>query len=535
MSAGAAARRPREWPKGIPGRTLGPLLLGTSFTVAQFIVHNRMNDAAIVDDAYVFLRYARNAALGNGLVFNPGEAVEGYTSPLWQFLLAGVACFDVDLRLAAIGLGEGFAVATLIAVLLAARRHLPGSGIAPAVLPAVALASASPFHYWSSSGMETALFTFLFFSTFTLFLRQIASAGTMWLTGTCLSLATLSRPDAVILLPVYAGCVLFCARPDWRRVLRQWASLCIPLALVGIHLLWRQSYYQSWLPNTYYAKVAVPLEVLIENGLDYSTSFLAGHLVFLAAVLLTAPSFTRVDPAAGRLLGLSLSIVTVWTAHVCIFGGDHFANFRFFVPVIPIIALDLVFPIRWVMERWRINEPWGVVRTAAVLTILIFLIQFASFLMTRGQKCRADMWASNCWEDVGRWLDRTVPPDSRIALVAVGAMSYYSELYAYDLLGLTNAKVARSGKVNHDARPGHYKYHTDYILSERPDFIVFTSSGLFFEPRAAVDALIDASYDYPMHDLVADPRTSELYDFRTVRMPNGKYLAFYELRGDAGK
>src|SRR5262245_35309826 len=35
------------------------------------------------EDAYITFRYARNLALGNGLVYNPGEKVFGFTSPLW--------------------------------------------------------------------------------------------------------------------------------------------------------------------------------------------------------------------------------------------------------------------------------------------------------------------------------------------------------------------------------------------------------------------------------------------------------------------
>src|SRR5262245_14911733 len=40
-----------------------------------------------VDDAFISFRYARNLANGNGLVFNPGERVEGYTNFLWTVVL----------------------------------------------------------------------------------------------------------------------------------------------------------------------------------------------------------------------------------------------------------------------------------------------------------------------------------------------------------------------------------------------------------------------------------------------------------------
>jgi arabinofuranosyltransferase len=39
------------------------------------------------DDTFIYLRYADNWAAGRGLVFNPGERVQGYTSPLWTLLI----------------------------------------------------------------------------------------------------------------------------------------------------------------------------------------------------------------------------------------------------------------------------------------------------------------------------------------------------------------------------------------------------------------------------------------------------------------
>ncbi|MEO5618208.1 MAG: hypothetical protein ABIS67_10585, partial [Candidatus Eisenbacteria bacterium] len=38
------------------------------------------------DDAYISFRYARNLLRGEGLVFNVGERVEGYTNFLWTVL-----------------------------------------------------------------------------------------------------------------------------------------------------------------------------------------------------------------------------------------------------------------------------------------------------------------------------------------------------------------------------------------------------------------------------------------------------------------
>jgi arabinofuranosyltransferase len=41
----------------------------------------------MLDDPFISFRYARNLLDGHGLVFNPGERVEGYSNFLWIILL----------------------------------------------------------------------------------------------------------------------------------------------------------------------------------------------------------------------------------------------------------------------------------------------------------------------------------------------------------------------------------------------------------------------------------------------------------------
>ena len=55
-----------------------PLLL---LIAARLIAWSQLPIAS--EDAYITFRYARNLAAGNGLTYNPGEFVMGFTSPLW--------------------------------------------------------------------------------------------------------------------------------------------------------------------------------------------------------------------------------------------------------------------------------------------------------------------------------------------------------------------------------------------------------------------------------------------------------------------
>ena len=62
------------------------------FGLVAVLVFLALLNRFIQDDAFISFQYARNLVEGNGLTFNPGERVEGYTNFLWTLLIsAGVA------------------------------------------------------------------------------------------------------------------------------------------------------------------------------------------------------------------------------------------------------------------------------------------------------------------------------------------------------------------------------------------------------------------------------------------------------------
>ena len=120
--------------------------------------------AGLVDDSYIFLRYAENLAIADGLVFNIGEQVEGFTSPLWVLLLGSTAWIGLDLVVVAKFLSAAFGFATIAILFFVCKTYLPIHRGWLAVIPCWFLATTPAFVYWTWSAMDTALFTFLFFS-----------------------------------------------------------------------------------------------------------------------------------------------------------------------------------------------------------------------------------------------------------------------------------------------------------------------------------------------------------------------------------
>jgi hypothetical protein len=79
----------------------------------------------ICDDAFITLRYVRNAGEGLGLVYNHGERVEGYTHFLWAVLLWCFSRLGIDPVAVASWLPVPFYFGTLLLLVLSGRALQP--------------------------------------------------------------------------------------------------------------------------------------------------------------------------------------------------------------------------------------------------------------------------------------------------------------------------------------------------------------------------------------------------------------------------
>ncbi len=120
----------------------------------------------LFDDAMISMRYAWNFSYGSGLVWNPGEYVEGYTNPLLTLLMSlPTLVFDkVDAVLAVQILGIVFMLLNAYLVLSIAEHVVSGQEryhwlfLVFAFLCAL---SYYPLIYWTLMGMETGLLAVL--------------------------------------------------------------------------------------------------------------------------------------------------------------------------------------------------------------------------------------------------------------------------------------------------------------------------------------------------------------------------------------
>lgn len=469
--------------------------------------------AGIVDDTYIFLRYARNVLEGAGPVFNDGQRVEGFTSPLWLLVLTGVLQLGFDPPRTAV-IASAIAGLVALAVLLRAAAPRPLEG----TLAAAFLASNPSFAFWAWTGMDTALVALLLLLVVVSFERDIRTGRAGVGTGLFLAGAALARLDALWLVPIL---MLLRARraPPGRWVMALLAPSAIALAAL---LLLRHAYYGAWLPNTFAAKMGVPPGALAAKGLGYLALATLTYAPLLLVLLYLARR--RLTDAATSLV-VPFACAAWLLAYVLVAGGDHFALFRFLVPSIAIAAIGIGrLAAQW-MRSAKVKHP-------SIVAIAIVLANLSPAAGPQGSAARSEVGQAAAWAKTGRWCAARLPPGT-IASMVVGAIPYYCDRPTIDLLGLVDRHIATRGRIYTAGPPGHQKYDTPYVLEQAPRYIFFLAAGLPARPLFATIEERERWLDdkgFALRHLTTHPETLKRYEYRAEELPDGTWVEWLELR-----
>jgi len=441
-----------------------------------------------IDDAYISFRYSENLANGNGLVFNSGERVEGYSNFLWVVTLAPFVAMQDDISQTASLLGLALA---LLALVVAARGLSDVFGIqSPWALAALLslVAGSGYFAAWSISGLETGLYALLL--TLAWYLYSQANSNARWfLAAVVFALLALTRPEGLA-FGVAAATLYLLARHG--RLQNRWLFPLVLLLIVVAYHAWRLSWFGwHWFPNSVEAKMGGGVHQ-VWRGLRYVTgNFLLPYLPLLSAVVL----LKRTNRPRGSVLGLLM--VGLYLAMFTAAGGDWSWG-RFFGPVLPLASLLFVGTL-W--HSWQ----QGVVPLSRRSTVLIGLVLSLYIAFTADISSRQRTWQQ--WSRyaaadkervaMGKWMRQNLPNDTKVAAFAIGQLAYYSGFYTHDMLGITDSHIANL-KMPGMGRgvPGHEKYDANYTLTVvKPDVIIgaellpgMPSSGVFMSQYQNVEA-----------------------------------------------
>jgi len=407
-------------------------LVALVLTVGMYLAHALSYREYTMEDAYISFRYAENWTRGLGFVFNPGEAVEGYTNFLWVVLLGVLHNFGMQTLLMAKVLGISFGIGTLFVTYKLGRLIAPQKNWT-SYFAVVLLALYPGFAIWSVAGLETVLFTFLI--CLGIWFALLEPNSIWYKYGIVLALATLTRPEGLLFFGlVFLNDIFWSVlrrEYDKRTLAHILVNLLPFLLIVGFWQAWRWSFYGYPLPNTFYLKTASAGPIAITQGFAYMSGFfnsLGGWLILGLGLLIV------VTPSPKQWKTLFFGIMICWLLYIRQVNGDWMPWYRFFIPVLPLVLL-------------AVQDALAALVNSApkfALGLGIFLITLGAFGAAYTFRAEASSLAQYGQEAVaaGKWLHENAAPNDSIAVTNAGAIPYYSGLKTLDYYGLLDETIS---------------------------------------------------------------------------------------------
>lgn len=431
--------------------------------VAGLALHTVFSREWGADDAFISFRYAKNLTDGHGLVFNPGERVEGYTNFLYVLILAGGAwLFHAPHYVVAVVVN----VAALAAVLAVFARHVDVTvGRAAARWSVVFVALCPVFYRWVSAGLEAPLVLLLQLLLWVLAEQSVrAEQGEaarrtrrVVLLGAASCVCVLIRADGAV-FPLIAAFYLLL---HGRR--REGLAVVVAVGLtLAAHVAGRLSYYGYPLPNTYYAKVSGPLSQRLAHGVGdlAEIGVTACLLPPVAAIVLASVAILRDAYRGGsraldvlRPLPFESWMAAALLAFWVYVGGDVYEE-RFLLALYLAGFLSLMRLLARARPRLR--------ATAAAIFIGLQVLVVARLQYVPLPKY--DQFLA-----LGEYLRDRYPTTSSIAIDGAGKVPYVTEMPTIDMLGLNDSFIGH--KATSFFIVGHNKYDVAYVMSRRPQLI----------------------------------------------------------------
>jgi arabinofuranosyltransferase len=409
---------------------------------------------------FVTFRYAQNLLAGYGPVYNIGERVEGFTSPLHLVLLT---------LLLAVGHGFGILLkAKLLGVALAIlglwqlRRLARVMGLSPvqSIMAQLLSAMSANYAFAAINAFETSLFICTLLGATTAYVKERDGRSGFW-SAVILFLVLLTRPDGAMVFVFFLSLRIYdvrAGRMPWRRA-AAWAGIYGGLVLSFVAARW--SYYGMLVPNTALAKAVSPGAAFLA-GIGYSLAVLSRADSPLVWTLCSAAVFWGLatlglwrERGRRHVAVIALVVASSLTFVLKYGGGGKSGGWRYMEPAGPFLAilqvwgLSAIASIRLAARR---RAPFFAAISAAAMLLFAAkfrIVQGASWsnsefttddavVLTAGSGTLGEKWMQAA--DLVR---ANVRPGSLVMGWDTGYMAYRNpEDRFLDLRGLTDREIA---------------------------------------------------------------------------------------------
>lgn len=466
MTRARAGRRAKAASAVAPDRRVVAAVIAAAAVLfaAHAVQLARLQGSFCIDDAYISFRYAKNLAAGEGLVFNPGERVEGYTNFGWVLLMAPLEWVGARPDVAARWLNGALGL-SLICVALGFLARSSRAPAAALPLAAALLAADGSLARWSQDGLETPLFSLL------VFIGAIRSLSPGAGFAVALAAATWVRPEGALCFAVLLA--VRALRDPERRPRALLEPAAVYAAIVVPWLAWKLYYYGSLVPNTFHAKVGYT-GAQLERGLRYLGVLLLQRWHLLVASLAAAVLAGRRRAAATRPPWVAplACLVAAYLGYVALVGGDWMGPARFALPVLVPAYLLAAEQIGAAIRRWPLPA------TALASVVLGAALYVDTSLTAEQGNLRGERRILESRARLADWVARHAAPGDTLLTNEIGQLAYGSGLYTDDVHGLTDRHVAQlESRSLGKGKAGHEKMDLAYSFARKPTWFVMPDVG----------------------------------------------------------
>lgn len=427
------------------------------------------------EDYYITFRSSRNLATGHGLVFNHGDRLHTFTSPLGVLLPALASLLTLNSSDAgALWLFRGASIAAfagavaLLWAALARWRYTRGAALALVAWQVTDLKMVD----FSINGMETGfLLLFFAYSFWALAVepgrrwRHLGAAwgGLMW-----------TRPDSFIYIGALATAIVLFNRPtDTGVTRREWLVIYLRAAAVAaaVYLPWllfSWAYFGSPVPHTIVAKATAggprslsglwhflpkfpdrawsshgALEALFAPVYlvfgDWPPAILrVGRVTAAACALLWVVPWLRTET---RAASLTLLAVVLYLTYYAPFIFPWYLCWPALLGLITLAgALNQLF-VAAAAVSWR---PVRVGLQCAGIGLVAVVVSGTGWYLWEGAKqlkAQQAVIEHGVRHRIGTWLHDHAHPGDTVLLEPLGYIGYYSGLKTFDVPGLSSREV----------------------------------------------------------------------------------------------
>jgi len=419
------------------------------------------------EDWYITFRASKNLAMGNGLVFTPGEYLMSYTSPLGTLIPAGLKRIflhlDDDFALWAYRIVSAMILSLVPIFITKALTKL--SVDTPIILFTLFLFI---FNFliidMSINGMEAAFM--VFFLAYLCFIIITVPTNLIWHLAICMAGLLYSRPDSFI----YGGALLFSnflflskpfgvSRMKSLGILFQ--SVVVAILIFLPWVIWTWVYYGTPIPNTISAKSGNTSMVEIWGRISYyllhywglKDIFLPPYerfggwnyfqkFAFYFSLILSLYWLNFKANSLGRALSFALFLLFIYQS--CVTWAAPW-----YLPSVAIVAIfvsgiilsDLhIFLKRVFKEDSKLPRffVYSIGTSFALFTISVFIlgaiqIRYQQQLVEFGNR-----------KKIGLWLHDQKKPGDTVFMECLGYIGFYSGLKTYDWPGMSSIEMVKA-------------------------------------------------------------------------------------------